>query len=1227
MEKELLFYLGEDLLDVPQQEQMRFFLDLSVSDLSTLESTRFSASKTITLPGSDTNRKLFGFTELPPADGLDQTTKPIMRVEYDGTAFFYAFVKMSEPIYDAENEITAYRIILLGDNGEWKTDIKERNVTDLDFSEQDHVYNKANIDTSETVDPSRAYVYPLINHGQPQAETGSVYNGNHDVAIEDRTPAWQISPVLSKIFNTIGYKVNSVFFDTGFGSKVYIPFGKEAMTHDDSFAGDGSKHFKAGLVSSITKGAQVNNNTIIFRVPFDKDNVPPQYFDNSSNFNTSTNQYVVSTASKINFHVSLRQNMFTPDTTVKWMTIRFKNNGVTFSEKAYEVPAGTSSIILVHSTGYNNFIAGDKIIVQLENRTAGTGFNEFQILEGASTAFWNTVSNAVVEDATVPISRTLPDMLQTEFLDALKNVFNLYFYADVNSKTIHIEPRDDFYTGAELDWSDKVDQSKPITTAFLGDTLNQTVRYRYSEDPDDKFVEETQKQTDVILASQDYVIANKFAPKGVREISTIFAPTIMGTMPAIGIATSQVPKIWNEYIEDPDVPPWRTEFAHRLLYYAGVTNLNDGEEWTFETIARTDYPYFYSVDNQIQNNNSLYFDDQLKSVGLFNKYFKNTYQVIDEGKLVTMFLHLTETDINNLDYRDTINIEIKGDGMKYTINKIKQYSPLKQGSTEVELLQFFEPPAAPELDATNDLPPDSGNPIPDDRDIKIRHNVPHDNIAITTKGDSTPINTRKTLSYSRGFQPTRDGQVTLGQYGRQSTEYPLIIGSGGGVDDKSMGIVVNDDGVVLGQEGLAGYTLLPAKNLIDSSVAPPTENDGDIYLLDNANGVLAVDSIVWQSGTLVRYASAGADLSGVTAGDTLEVKGSANAVNDGRFVLKTINDGSDFVELENALRTDGTDDEGAAGTMSAVFTDYDFAAQGDWVKYFADDDVWRNVPALKGFTCYNEFRAVDFQYNGTIWAEKRTRLEDHYVMGFDLQHAPATLRTRIGLQSVRNTCRDFLDTFDIIDFVGGGTNDLGISGAGGLDTGVVAASTWYYIYVISSSTDPATFPTNSLASLADETPTTFPTGFDKHRMIGAVVTTGAGTAIEAYFQVVSRFSQHIRRYYWDRDRVTSIFNLSGGKRTVYTSIPFGTLLPDIIKGVGHLTIEYTSSTLSTNRCYFKPIGMAQVLQPHSFTEPAVTGDPLVIPLDIPWNDPNYEYKIDNPADFVELYCTGFTQAI
>lgn len=94
-----------------------------------------------------------------------------------------------------------------------------------------------------------------------------------------------------------------------------------------------------------------------------------------------------------------------------------------------------------------------------------------------------------------------------------------------------------------------------------------------------------------------------------------------------------------------------------------------------------------------------------------------------------------------------------------------------------------------------------------------------------------------------------------------------------------------------------------------------------ILVSESNTGILTgldVDTIAWQSGTTVRYTFNGTpDLSAVAAGDSLVVASATNASNNGTFIITTVNDGSDYIQVTNALRTDNTLDEATDSPATA----------------------------------------------------------------------------------------------------------------------------------------------------------------------------------------------------------------------------------------------------------------------------------------------------------------------
>jgi hypothetical protein len=74
------------------------------------------------------------------------------------------------------------------------------------------------------------------------------------------------------------------------------------------------------------------------------------------------------------------------------------------------------------------------------------------------------------------------------------------------------------------------------------------------------------------------------------------------------------------------------------------------------------------------------------------------------------------------------------------------------------------------------------------------------------------------------------------------------------------------------------------------------------------------------------------------------------------------------------------------------------------------------------------------------------------------------------------------------------TVNITVAGAGGLDTGSEAGSTWYFVFVIYNNT---TLDTNCLLSLSDTSPT-LPSGYDFFIRVGAVYNDSGNNFIDFY---------------------------------------------------------------------------------------------------------------------------------
>lgn len=117
------------------------------------------------------------------------------------------------------------------------------------------------------------------------------------------------------------------------------------------------------------------------------------------------------------------------------------------------------------------------------------------------------------------------------------------------------------------------------------------------------------------------------------------------------------------------------------------------------------------------------------------------------------------------------------------------------------------------------------------------------------------------------------------------------------------------------------------------------------------------------------------------------------------------------------------------------------------------------------------------------------------------------------------------------------TVDIATSGVNGLDAGVEAASTWYYVWLIKD------LNSNQVSGLisASSTIPTLPSGYSKKRLLGAVRNNTSSNFLN--FQMCGEGFQ--RGVYYIEDIDSTLQVLANGNQTSFTAISLAGLVPPI----------------------------------------------------------------------------------
>lgn len=602
-----------------------------------------------------------------------------------------------------------YNVELYGTLTNIFTDLADKKLTDLDYSSDNHTYDRTNQRaTWSNVDSDDGnYVYPMINYGITSEATWDV---------KDFFPAISLRSLVEKIVTGVGYTWDSTFLDSSYFKKLFVPYCGDKLTLSSS-----------GVANSLFKARSstfVSGNLAAQNFPFDLEVSDPssQYDPVTYTFTAAESgwhEFIITgdvgfinvSASTItnwtgNVYWVISKNNISIGSTTNTGNIYF-GSIASWATLTYNVTFTTPSLLLQ---------TGDQITFRMWGfvNTSSSNLQSLRQYADSGVTIFNTRNNpVVVEGSTIEMNAVLPiDIRQADFLKWVISRFNLMVEPDrTNEKLLYIDPPDDFFGSVTAeDWTHKVDVSKPVTITPMG--LLDAIRYvvKDSDDNDywNKFYRERWNKT---YGEYTLDVTNDFI-KSIKVIETGFAPC-----PIIGSTSHDriIPHIY-QVQNNGNRSPMKTK--PRILYWGGALTTNTA--WTYQTAAgnftETTYPYAGHVDDPytptldvgIGVPREIFYVNprgitQYTDDNVYNNYHYSYMNEITNAnsKLVSIHLLLTPLDILNLSFRRVIHI----DGHNYRLHKIVDYSTNQIKSTKVELLRLatgipFTPAPNKNLDFT-----------------------------------------------------------------------------------------------------------------------------------------------------------------------------------------------------------------------------------------------------------------------------------------------------------------------------------------------------------------------------------------------------------------------------------------------------------------------------------------------------------------------------------------------
>lgn len=704
--------LESGYLDV--KEGTAFPLNFGVADIRDVSKRSGAFSKSIILSGTKNNNDLLNhYYDVNIQEGtfnINTLTKctiiqngiPIL----ENAVLQLLSVNKKQTTAQYE-DFVEYEVLVKDDASDFFVKLDNSELTDLDFSDLDHVISSANIVSSWSHDVNDGYKYLLG------------YQNTNNYTIKEAKPAIYAKTYFDKIFASQGFSYTWDTLEVDRFDKLLIPF-----------VGDVKRDIYNNYL--VTATATKTFNTL-FNVPSNSEITNyTELIDELSIFNPTTGVYdapfTLSTGDSYNFEISMDYDVNLiqssgvtatlsnfGNTSVTNMYIRpfidIAKNGTSISVTYLDViqspltlASGTTQIdsklksINVPVTGIS---LGDDLKVRIgahisyvPNANVMPNGMAWVIPGSLVTTTTQIVANSIslkvlpsstniISGANISLGGFVPTKIkQKDFLKSIFTMYNLYIESDKdNPNILRLSTRDNFVdSGAEKDWTYKLAKDSDQVLQFLPELSGKKIQLTYKQDSDEankKYFDTTRE----VFGQVEFTFDNEYI-KGIDKKELIFSPTPLLQTP------------FNAYV--PSFTFAEPKVNLRILYDGGLKSCNTFNLYDYGTTGQAgliSYPYAGHWDDPLKPSFDInfglcdfyyYSNFQITNNNLYNTYWRRTIAQINTGKMLIAYFDLDELDIQTLKLNDKIRI----DNSWWTINKIIDYSVNQKLLTKVELMSI-----------------------------------------------------------------------------------------------------------------------------------------------------------------------------------------------------------------------------------------------------------------------------------------------------------------------------------------------------------------------------------------------------------------------------------------------------------------------------------------------------------------------------------------------------------
>jgi hypothetical protein len=611
-------------------------------------------------------------------------------IEVDGLPFFIGRCQLQSVTLRQDQYFwqgKSYKIAFYGNNADWSTRIGDLLIKDLPFTAHTYSYldNLTHWYNSYPTDDFKYLPIKLKDY---------TTLGQLD-ALEDSHPAIFVVDVLNKVFNSIGYTMISFFFSSAFAERLIMPVPILSRYLIGLYGEDylNISAFDTQINTNVSGGTVfILPNQTLFPA------IGPNPYDDTTGIYTVPVQ---------GYYLLQIECSVSNITTSAGISLAFMINGVApvvfYGQANLTPPQPYTTNTTVRGEAVFSLNAGDTVQVVGVVPIVAPGTFDYNIV------FTVTGEAEIIDSFNLDLKYIIdPSLKVIDLIRGLAHAFNLVFETNEGSRTVYIEPADDFilesrpaslqledgfYTAQKgLDYTPFVDLSKGGELVSDTKQLSQ-LRLKWKDDSNDPTVEALNQNANLgILEARYQFPTNRFKVGETVVDNPFFAPTLVVADSEIvnvnSTKTPMLPIVWaTNFLETGTGTEVVTQMLPRLLVSDPVTTGDEnGTINVFDGTSVVDYktPLNYMIDynDTIGFQTSLSFGDVtvngLAVAGLLKRFYLSEMVRRSGGKYLELFILWDVLKIQNLTFRDKIFIN----NNTYILQEINTFDVAKNQSTK-----------------------------------------------------------------------------------------------------------------------------------------------------------------------------------------------------------------------------------------------------------------------------------------------------------------------------------------------------------------------------------------------------------------------------------------------------------------------------------------------------------------------------------------------------------------